>query len=554
MTCKGVTFRLAKGAHLDSRAQYKNNVMRINLLLLASIICVLSSYSKNNIIIGKTKTDSVGMTEVRPVSEVSHISLYNQHFKYRQKNIIGASGTDSVFSRSVVTERPGELADKLGDDVHYIDSLAISGPLNDSDFYTLWQASYYDTLCVINLENAEIVGNEVPSHAFYHPEIQVKDGGSFIYVPRLKNIILPESVKGIGRFAFTYTTFMQEINIPDSLNYLEEDAFACSSIQKDSLAFPEGFERIGREAFFDCEYVGGNVHLPSTIKSIGMYAFFATKITNINLPEGLDTIEERAFQTCLYLKEAIIPNSCQLFGTRHFMFDEALEKLHLPEGLDRIPEKMLWGCLNLRDINIPASVRKIEPWSMTYNYNVRSLELPEGLDVIQEGALYGLHGLETIVFPSTLKELGNSSCIDWHSIQQIYCKAQIPPSCGNAVFGPDESEPEFNTPSDIPVYVPKGTADLYRNAVGWNYFTNFIETDDFPTSVESTLATISMEVYGHNGTIVIKSQGSPASYAIYSISGKLINYGTTEHGQSQMSLPHGIYIVKAGCKKYKIIL
>lgn len=528
--------------------------MRINLLLLASIICVLSSYSKNNIIIGKTKTDSVGMTEVRPVSEVSHISLYNQHFKYRQKNIIGASGTDSVFSRSVVTERPGELADKLGDDVHYIDSLAISGPLNDSDFYTLWQASYYDTLCVINLENAEIVGNEVPSHAFYHPEIQVKDGGSFIYVPRLKNIILPESVKGIGRFAFTYTTFMQEINIPDSLNYLEEDAFACSSIQKDSLAFPEGFERIGREAFFDCEYVGGNVHLPSTIKSIGMYAFFATKITNINLPEGLDTIEERAFQTCLYLKEAIIPNSCQLFGTRHFMFDEALEKLHLPEGLDRIPEKMLWGCLNLRDINIPASVRKIEPWSMVYNYNVRSLELPEGLDVIQEGALYGLHGLETIVFPSTLKELGNSSCIDWHSIQQIYCKAQIPPSCGNAVFGPDESEPEFNTPSDIPVYVPKGTADLYRNAVGWNYFTNFIETDDFPTSVESTLATSSMEVYGHNGTIVIKSQGSPASYAIYSISGKLINYGTTEHGQSQMSLPHGIYIVKAGCKKYKIIL
>ena len=528
--------------------------MRINLLLLASIICVLSSYSKNNIIIGKTKTDSVGMTGVRPVSEVSHISLYNKHFKYRQKNIIGASGTDSVFSRSVVTERPGELADKLGDDVHYIDSLAISGPLNDSDFYTLWQASYYDTLCVINLENAEIVGNEVPSHAFYHPEIQVKDGGSFIYVPRLKKIILPESVKGIGRFAFTYTTFMQEINIPDSLNYLEEDAFACSSIQKDSLAFPEGFERIGTEAFFDCEYVGGNVHLPSTIKSIGMYAFFATKITNINLPEGLDTIEDRAFQTCLYLKEAIIPNSCQLFGTRHFMFDGALEKLHLPEGLDRIPEKMLWGCLNLRDINIPASVRKIEPWSMVYNYNVRSLELPEGLDVIQEGALYGLHGLETIVFPSTLKELGNSSCFDWHSIQHIYCKAQIPPSCGNAVFGPNESEPEFNTPSDIPVYVPKGTADLYRNAVGWNYFTNFIETDDFPTSVESTLATSSIEVYGHNGTLVIKSQGSPASYAIYSISGKLINYGTTEHGQSQMSLPHGIYIVKAGCKKYKIIL
>ena len=93
-----------------------------------------------------------------------------------------------------------------------------------------------------------------------------------------------------------------------------------------------------------------------------------------------------------------------------------------------------------------------------------------------------------------------------------------------------------------------------RQDSGALYFTNFIETEDFPTSVESTLATSSIEVYGHNGTLVIKSQGTPASYAIYSISGKLINYGTTEHGQSQMSLPHGINIVKAGCKKYKIIL
>jgi hypothetical protein len=115
-------------------------------------------------------------------------------------------------------------------------------------------------------------------------------------------------------------------------------------------------------------------------------------------------------------------------------------------------------------------------------------------------------------------------------------------------------EPEFNTPSDIPVYVPKGTADLYRNAVGWNYFTNFIETDDFPTSVKSTLATSSIEVYGHNGTLVIKSQGATASYAIYSICGKLINNGATEHGQSQISLPHGIYMVKSGRKMYKIIL
>ncbi len=38
------------------------------------------------------------------------------------------------------------------------------------------------------------------------------------------------------------------------------------------------------------------------------------------------------------------------------------------------------------------------------------------------------------------------------------------------------------TPQNTPVYVPVGSADLYRNAWGWSYFTNFIETDEFPSA------------------------------------------------------------------------
>lgn len=32
------------------------------------------------------------------------------------------------------------------------------------------------------------------------------------------------------------------------------------------------------------------------------------------------------------------------------------------------------------------------------------------------------------------------------------------------------------------VYVPIGSADKYRTATGWNYFTNFVETAEFPQS------------------------------------------------------------------------
>ena len=59
--------------------------------------------------------------------------------------------------------------------------------------------------------------------------------------------------------------------------------------------------------------------------------------------------------------------------------------------------------------------------------------------------------------------------------------ASEPPVCeestlnpGNTPFGDYEPVPNLSTPNDIPVYVPVGTAEKYRKAWGWDYFTNFI--------------------------------------------------------------------------------
>ena len=77
-------------------------------------------------------------------------------------------------------------------------------------------------------------------------------------------------------------------------------------------------------------------------------------------------------------------------------------------------------------------------------------------------------------------------------LKRIYCMASEPPVCeestlnpGNSPFGKYNSDFYLSTPNDIPVYVPVGTAEKYRNAWGWDYFTNFIETDDFPTSIHN---------------------------------------------------------------------
>ena len=138
----------------------------------------------------------------------------------------------------------------------------------------------------------------------------------------------------------------------------------------------------------------------------------------------------------------------------------------MPNSIEVIDDRAFWQCGALKELHLSSNLKSI------------------GLE-----GLYYCKGLKTISFPSTLESLGAESCLYWKRIESIYCAAKIPPICidselnpGDTPFGEYGSDFVNRTPQDTPVYVPIGSADLYRNAWGWNYFTNFIETDNFPSA------------------------------------------------------------------------
>ena len=60
---------------------------------------------------------------------------------------------------------------------------------------------------------------------------------------------------------------------------------------------------------------------------------------------------------------------------------------------------------------------------------------------------------------------------------------------------------------DVPVFVPVGCAEKYRRTRGWDYFTNILEADDFPTAI--------------NGVTVDQPK---KDNRIYDLSGKVIKH------------------------------
>ncbi len=390
-----------------------------------------------------------------------------------------------VKFKDVSLIQSGSLATVLGDEINDIDSLVVRGSINGADIYTMWSSSFYGRLTVINLEYATIQDNKLPNNAFWYQSEQYTFGSDYINCIPLRRIILPEGLQEIGESAFCYPINLVDIYFPSSLREIKKRSFSdCISLNVNPLIIPKGVEEIGYMAFCNCKTLTGRVVLPSTIRRINGGAFFQSKITECNFPDGLEEIGDAAFYATR-LKEAILPNSCQSFpGSTHFMLNYELEKVQFPEGVTTIPDSFVENCLKLKEFIMPNSVEVIGHHAFWQCGALQELHLSSNLKSIETEGLYYCKGLKIINFPSTLETLGAESCEYWKRIEKIYCAAKIPPTCINSELNPGctpfgEYDDDFvnRTPQDTPIYVPVGCADLYRNAWGWNYFTNFIEID-----------------------------------------------------------------------------
>ena len=476
--------------------------MKHVLLLLSVLGCLSSVYGQ------KVDTTLIGKQQ----TAIFNRPTYGYSIKAPK-----TTDDNQDFQSLDITSHGGDLADVLGDNIYNVDSLVVRGTVNDADIHTLWDASLNGRLSVINLENAEIENGIIPEDAFWHLKEQLDPSGEFINTIHLRRIILPDGVKRIEEGAFAYCVNLEETNIPSSLQYLGTYAFSdCVSLKTDPLVFPEGFERFGQMVFSNCSSLKGQVVLPSTIKEIGVGCFFMSRISSIILPEGLEKIGEAAFYACR-LKEVWIPNSCQIIsGSTTFQQNYPLKKIHLPEGLEKIPDSFASSCWNLQEVNIPSSVKTIGHDAFDRCESLKKIELPDGLEVIEWEAFCSCDSVEQIVFPATLKQLGQESFCNISELKRIYCMAEEPPVCeecthhpGESPFGEYNSDSNSSTPNDIPVYVPMGTAEKYRKAWGWNYFTNFIETDDFPTAIRNVTTEHTdskSRIYDLNGRKVINPQ------------------------------------------------
>lgn len=140
-------------------------------------------------------------------------------------------------------------------------------------------------------------------------------------------LVIPPSVKSIGREAFMGTDFSGDLVIPNSVGSIGYGAFSACNGFNGTLTLPKGLKVIESCAFISCTKLKGNLTLPDNLTSIGDSAFYICRMLtgNLVIPKTVKSIGERAFAGCSGFK-----------GT-----------LTLHEGLETIGKNAFSSCVGL---------------------------------------------------------------------------------------------------------------------------------------------------------------------------------------------------------------
>lgn len=124
-------------------------------------------------------------------------------------------------------------------------------------------------------------------------------------IPSLSEYRIEKGTRVIGYKAFSELSFLQTIDIPDSVTIIEDSAFsACTSLQ--AIHIPNSVTKIGVAAFSKCTSLQ-TIHIPDSVTIIEDDAFSGcTSLQSINIPSSVIKIGREAFSGCTSLQSICI--------------------------------------------------------------------------------------------------------------------------------------------------------------------------------------------------------------------------------------------------------
>lgn len=191
-------------------------------------------------------------------------------------------------SHSIILTKAGSLRNLLKLVPSQIESLTLTGPINGTDFKAIRDLKELEYL---DLSNCKLVGGgrsyTIIDHRVKKRCIAKADELSDYLLVHMegckeyKEVILPEGLNRIGKFALAGHNALKTITIPDSIADIDDSAFdCCCGLIKIDLG--KNLKRIGDGAFWLMHSLTEFV-IPSSVEDIGKTSMVSSKLEKIKV-------------------------------------------------------------------------------------------------------------------------------------------------------------------------------------------------------------------------------------------------------------------------------
>ena len=298
-------------------------------------------------------------------------------------NTIGeATGSAMLITtdNSISTTSPGTLSQLMGEDRYGYASLSFSGQMNGDDIRTIREMAGLDfyghdtggQLTAIDLTDVNIVeggSNYIESRAI---EADVIGYGMFQDLARLQSIMLPLTAKRVDEQAFKNCSSLATITIPASASSIGQSD-GCTSLSSIQVSAANKYFKSIDGVLFNADATkimwfplgkDGNYTLPSSVESIGEYAFRNCRITSFTMPDNITEIGMGAFYGSS-VETVTLSNNLATIPQATFQQCRKLKCIHIGSETSLIGEYVFDGC-PLSDIYIAAAIPPV-CYNATFN-------------------------------------------------------------------------------------------------------------------------------------------------------------------------------------------
>jgi hypothetical protein len=262
-------------------------------------------------------------------------------------------------------------------------------------------------------------------------------------------LVLPNTLKNIYKWAFRECLFSGNLTIPESVEYIGEYAFSGCSNLEGELHLPSGLKYLGEYAFSDCTGFTGRLVIPQGIKAVPQSCFYKAGITSVSLHEGMTEISYNAFQSSNLKGDLQLPSSLKALRQGAFMQTD-ITHVNIPENVEIFEAGVFIGCKMLQDtITIPASIHR--------------MTMDSFLDCEK---------LTAVILPSTCEQIDANCFNGCYSLSYVRCDATTPPELHEEAFNGVAKD-------NFTIVVPASSVDAYLATSPWNEFKRISEYSSF---------------------------------------------------------------------------